>query len=957
MKRFLIIALFIGSTFPAWAKTTMDSQTYGVLIEKLEGVNSKAKLSDVSRFGIKLRLADLYAERARRVLLEKEDNQCKDCPSPYRDRIKSLNYYNQIFEEPSLIEHRGRMLLQMAHLYEVTDQLAKAKNLYQNIISGKVQKLTKDINGLAHVGLGDLHYKDGQFGTAKTLFTKALSFNIDSAGYTASKIAWCYFNLGDAKSAVNWQTKILQSESYLSRSTSSGLEVDESIHMDAARDLATFLAQTPVTKNDVVQLFNLSPEDHKLDNVSYLAEELERLGKTPSSLIAWRYYLENQPHTSRKLKALVYVAKVQLVLNREQSALGDMTEAAQIWQKTGCQLDADECKELQDQFRQTIIDWNQRRKNKPSPYLVKAYELFTKTFPKDIDMIYWAAQTAKKRRDYAQSAQFFRQTSDLARQLLSDNSDSVKIKNIAEGSLLGEVEMAEASKDSKLKTQAYENYLKHSTKKEKQFEVSYQLAYMDYEKRDYKTAADKFYKLAVDTKLGSSPLKKKSADLALDSLAALKKEDTLSEWADQFSRVFPAAALEFRSIARKSRLNLVAVKLNDEKSEKSEYKEAQSHLAKVSLQGSSDKEKIAYYKNKTLLALKLDQLNEVNDAASGLLSLKGLSKNDHLWAQKQQLIVAQKQKRFRRAYQLAKKINDPALNPEQKSLQLALLADLANINSKKHYLDFIKYTNSYEKANQARAHLILKSRYPWNELKKELSSLKKTPELLGRLALEVYAKYRNQVSAELIIKQPGVTRYAAGRSLQRQLVRPSLVAKSRRIESHRVSTKSDYLLKKTLKQHIDLLKDLETETNKIIALNDWILQIIALNKLAEQNNRLAEIIEQLPVPRGLSDDENAKYKGLLAQQAQPFKTTNDSIRKKLDQFWNNQSTFEAVIENYKSSPRPIKNLMKPEMQELAKYAPFFKRQAILSAIKNNDEGQSLEHGIQARANPLDGRQK
>ncbi|RYZ88808.1 MAG: hypothetical protein EOP06_10325, partial [Proteobacteria bacterium] len=94
--------------------------------------------------------------------------------------------------------------------------------------------------------------------------------------------------------------------------------------------------------------------------------------------------------------------------------------------------------------------------------------------------------------------------------------------------LAAEISAAEKSKDAVLQKGAYAHYLALFPEGEKSYEVRYQMAYLDYQQKNFREAATSFNILAK-TKEGKSDLRKKSADLSLDSLVQMKFEESLED--------------------------------------------------------------------------------------------------------------------------------------------------------------------------------------------------------------------------------------------------------------------------------------------------------------------------------------------------------------------------------------------------------------------------------------------
>lgn len=87
----------------------MDESTDSLVIDKLERAMDLMDKDAPERTGVQLRLADIYAERARLKLIEEGKKSCDTCEGSKADRAKALAYYKDAF--PKLRETtRARFL-------------------------------------------------------------------------------------------------------------------------------------------------------------------------------------------------------------------------------------------------------------------------------------------------------------------------------------------------------------------------------------------------------------------------------------------------------------------------------------------------------------------------------------------------------------------------------------------------------------------------------------------------------------------------------------------------------------------------------------------------------------------------------------------------------------------------------------------------------------------------------
>ena len=107
-------------------------------------------------------------------------------------------------------------------------------------------------------------------------------------------------------------------------------------------------------------------------------------------------------------------------------------------------------------------------------------------------MTQWAALVARDVKQYRQAVDLFRRSAVLAK-----NDKSPASLKVLEGSLLGEIEMAEASKDLKLREDAYSFYLSTNPQGAKAFEARFQRANVWYQQGKHAEAFSEFHYIAT----------------------------------------------------------------------------------------------------------------------------------------------------------------------------------------------------------------------------------------------------------------------------------------------------------------------------------------------------------------------------------------------------------------------------------------------------------------------------
>jgi hypothetical protein len=94
---------------------SVGTSTQDLLIEKLEHVYKNLAPSDASKLPVTLRLADLYADRARVASMKELDSGCTVCEAGTQDRAKALRLYQEALPKTPESQ-RGRVLVQVASM-------------------------------------------------------------------------------------------------------------------------------------------------------------------------------------------------------------------------------------------------------------------------------------------------------------------------------------------------------------------------------------------------------------------------------------------------------------------------------------------------------------------------------------------------------------------------------------------------------------------------------------------------------------------------------------------------------------------------------------------------------------------------------------------------------------------------------------------------------------------------
>jgi hypothetical protein len=925
-----------------------DKQTRDLLINKLTQVYATLAPADTARTALTTRLADLHAERARQEAMAELQAGCTVCNAGSEDRKKALRYYQEVL--PKLSDSQvAKVLPQVGHLYQMTGQEKLAVETYQKVIKdGKQPEAVAE----AHLSLAELSFKKRDYENAKSHYEKVLTIpQSSSKGLAAYRSAWCDFNLGQLDASISGLKKVLMTPELSSRTATGGVvQVDKQFQEEVSRDLATFLARRPVTTEDAKMLFDLSPETVKLPNIVYLAGETERLGQGKSAIALWRFAQDRQSKPRLKVEGHIRIAQLEMEQKNPRAAGQEFDLAMNLWGGAIGNSEDDQAKEMKARLRKLVLDWNRAEKKAPSDELAAAYKAYLAIFPQEADMTVWSAQVSRERKEFAEAVRLY----SLGAKLYSTtaaSADKAEAKKAAveglENALLGAIETAEISKDTTLLGTAYDAYLALSLDKKREVEVLYQKASIIYQKQDYAAAADQMRTIAFMTGAKSPDalkIRMQAADLALDALVLLKDDEKIEKWAKDFAGLFPKEASEYAKVARKSVLTQSAALASAGTAEgsggKADYEKAWTVLSRFDLSTTTAEDKIAYLKNRLILAEQTKRFSEARDAADQLLKLAGTSAEDRQYALSRKAWLAELILDFESALAATEQILPTKDVPEdQRLLKLAMYADLANKDTRPYLSKYLGVSKDEDKQLTIASQLVRESKEPLKELEKQKAVLLKKPELYAQLALEISAKLEKVEVAKMALSQKGVVGTSAGRLLSRMVILEEVSGQKAKFASHVVDGSTQKKLASTLKARIAMIEALEKTAGKAVESGDWTTQLVSLDFLAKESERFYSEILSLPMPAGLSPEDEQQYLALLSQQAAPYQIKAQDVKKKVDEFWANKSAIQALEKSLVSSTGSLRSVVVKEIKLLASVAPEASK-VELEALANRPEANA-----------------
>lgn len=918
---FVLGILIILTTQSHWAQASMNEATRDRLIEKFTKVYQQIADEEEAKVNVTLRLGDMLAEKGRDLANQELGEGCSICTAGDESRKQALRYYSEAvgFLKD---DRKASVLIQMGHLYELLAQESEAIRSYEGVFSNaQNQKLIAEAN----FSLGELYFKKRNFPLAASYFQKVISApdGVGRKGLSAYRKAWCEFNAGDYVKGTNELVTILQSPKLLTRSADTGVvSVDEEFKDEITRDLVVFMVKRGYKPDDFDVIYKLGKNETKIDHLTNFAEELERLGEVGNSIEVWNKLLGKIKDPVQKWGGQVRYANLLRENKKTEDSLKAFDRALSFGQaQKSCQTDL--CQEIRLRERKFVLDWHNAIKKNPSEELSQAYAIYNGYNTDEPDMAYWGAEVDLTLKKQKEAFSGFAKVVDLyPKAKAEDEKKKKELSQMFETSLLKRIEIAEEQKSSDI-AKVYESYLALSKEKAQENQVKYQLARLAYDNKDYLKAYNQFKDFAVKTKSSDNKivkLKEQAADLALDALVLAKRDDLLIAAAEELSEALPQKATEYQGIVRKAVINQ-SLELAQEKSGKTQAgsKKALDLLKKADFSGASDSEKEVILKNKIILAEQTGQISEAIGYVNQYLALPSLSKENQQFAYTKKAWLSELVFDFAGALEATKNIE--SLKEPARTLQLALLTDLAGGDSSVLFREYIEKNPKAEESPEMAMDLIKKSDAAWSEFAKYKTVLEAKPALWREALLVAYEQNPSLENLAQVLKWNETDKKFRIEILQTQLIKPEVSKRAELLAAMSVDPNDQNKMVKDIQARTKAIEAYEAFTAEILKADLWFGQVYALDVLAKESQRFYEEIMTLPIPQELTPEEQNQYMNLLAQSASPYQAKSEQILTKLADVWNGKNAVKAVFSELSKQPKWVQSLWVKEYQDLIGIAP------------------------------------
>ncbi len=872
-----VLALKLAVAAPS---AKMDSYTSDALIEKLETLLPELTTDKSESETVRLRLADLYSDRARMKDISVNEQSCKNCPNGDLDRKKAITLYEQSRDAANTVQ-LSHLSLQLGHLYHLIGEIDKSDKAYKSILKNPSLKL---IHAKAQLGVADILYEKGNFLKAIPEFEKAFVTTVtEDQIYIQYRIAWCHFNSSSIKNAIAH----IQNAIRIARDNK-----NDGWYGDLMRDYATLLSHGQFGATEIETFAGFSKPEERNQNLKFLGEEAERLGNKKAALLIWRQYLQTDK-TEDKAEIHLKLAQNFYDLNRYTQTLVYLDLTTQAIKKDKCE----DCKKVLADFRSMIVNWNKKEKTSPSNELTQAYEKYLSLADKDFEAMVWAAQVAIQLKHFSKATAFYR---DAARIAKPEHLEAITSAMI---------DAAEESKDQKLREASLNEYLELNPNGKQKFEVRYQIAYIKFQDKNFSDAFSEFNKLALENKWADKKLKYQAANLAIDSLTALKKDSDIRSTAEEYAEAFPENKKHYTEISRRVTVNNVVTLPIEDSDLPSELK----RLSKYDVEYLKPDEQVRHFKTIALAAEKLKDYDVVLQTSQKILKIRKANPNDIGFARKSVLWAYEQQKDFKNAYAAAL-VAPLGLSKDQRFLKLGLLAEQAGENPTPHFRDYLKATSAVRTANEIRVKMIRLDPKLYDRMK---TALARSPDLLGIITLELHLKKPNWQNVRSALKIAGVRSTPYGRFMETLLNRKASDQAETAVRTYKINSKN---LKISIKQKIKLLDSLTRIYKQSLKTADLPLQLKTLKTIATENRKFHQQLNTM-VPKNLKKKEREMYQSMLAQQSAPFLVTAQDAERNIEKFSSANAKALEELENAKKSENLLdRQIALHEFSSLKPYA-------------------------------------
>ena len=616
-------------------------------------------------------------------------------------------------------------------------------------------------------------------------------------------------------------------------------------------------------------------------------------------------------------------------------------------------------------------DFNKKQKI----YLLSLYQRYNAQNSKDKDVLPLSALLAEDLKQYKLAVSLFQQTVlsiDEINQI--KELDKKSQMEWRERFCVRQMELAELSKDKITRLKAYDFYVQQGQKMSLKYKAKYQEAYLYHQDQDFSKSQPLFLKLALNDftkkeffnkkqsnkkiakrEAPEKELRLNSAHLYLSSLTTQKgREEEIIRSAGLFKKEFPKEKTDFVKIYNLAVLNYVEKLVKGQSfskaplvaSKEPSVQKAWTVLNLFDFKTSSKENREIYHLNRMILAKELLKINEMDESLNFLISSKGVSKENKKLALEEKLWLAELRFDFESVLSLLKQLK-PKDQSKEHALRLIQIAELSDQNPSPYYEDFLnrfgKETSSDTKTPETLKVILvslleLSGKKKQKDLLKTYHSLfKNNPSDLLYWVLKVDNGEMDLAFLNFFAKNPVQNNSFLTLFLKRKQslegFETALLFKKRDPKKVPVSQ-----IARAIKSYSNQLKQLETKALSFLETEDWTTQVFVVGHWVRELKSFYNFVFQLPMPKGLTEAEQADYKKLLVQQMQVYSNKILELEKKQKELFSHPfiATYQKALKSSVFHP-----YLKWEMNKISKLLSETDQKKMQLLIRQIETSSSL----------------
>lgn len=935
--------------------TTQEEQAVkDYLVEKLNYLNKMLPKDHKARRAINLRRAHILSLKAEENFMKAERENCKSCEIEARsDAKKSLSIYTKmdsILSTYSMLHTES--LFKQAYLHRFLGEKSKSLKALKRVIAKK--GIDPLLITRAWFNMGEIYFELYNYKKSLQAFNKVLKKKQSPWRFKAFyRKIWSLSNLSLYEQSVNELESFLKSKLY---SNLSGEE--QKLKQKLEKELTVLYSYAKVTDKRLAFLYDFSKQDQnkntpfeKNKRLSDLAQALSRMGQVSASNKVWKTHISKTSSLEDKLKAQFFIVNNDLIVGKTNylKITGQKLEKIFLLQQKTKPVEdfkqklKKQAKIVFNRISEKQADFSLDQKKR----LLILFKKYNSIYPKDVDILFSSASLAVDLKQYALAQDLF-QTAVLNIDFY--NNKKIPKAEIKEMMSIGQMEMAELTKDKQRRLRSYDFYIQHGISEDLIFKAKYQKTYIGYEDKDYETSANLFTKLALYKAKNKNlnklqALRLKAAHLSLSSLDQLGgQEEQLAQKAGLFMKEFPQNRKEFVRIYHAALLNTVKKLVSNkdfshrpvQASIDKNVLKAWSVLKMVSVKEATGKEALTYHFNQLLLAKELLKFKPMDQSLQFLLTNKNLKKEDRKTALIWKLWLAELRFDFKEVLRIMK-ILRPEDQSEEHLLRLSRLAELAGQSPIPYYKIFIKKFPKSQSTVAVVTSLIRKSapKDKRNFLKEYSTFFKNQPNKLTYLVLKTDKGRLEDSFIQPFVSLPFMKNSPLALFLNRKKVIESFEKDLTKVVSYSISMRSSgRRLRQSLKDYTYKINQLGNQANEALKTGDWTVRVFVVSHWEKEISRFYNSVMNLPLPKNLTKEEEQQYKKLLKEQMQIYERQIAQLQEELKLLWSRDfiADYRKGLEQDKVFYGPLKW----EMQKLSMVSKEEDRkqiQVLLASIK------------------------